>query len=229
VATPARRRRMKDRMAFIRPGLNDIDGLTLYTVEDHWPRADDGGLDAVAGWLVEHPGGVVIIDMLGRFRSLESKGNAYFSDIKALEPIQSLALSQHSLILCSHHDNKNLDVEDWEYRISGTQGVAGTADMLVGLARTPGSKLAALKFNGRDVECSDVIVRLQRNPSGWIPIGTIEGSGGRLSPEREEVVMRLWAADRELPTSKTTAIYVTWSCPITTFITFITYTFIHCC
>jgi RecA-family ATPase len=105
------KRRIKNRQKASIGTDSEIDRLEIFTVEDGFPRADEGGLDYIARWLADHPGGVVFIDTLGKFRSWEQKGSAYGADIKALEPIQALALKQHSLILCTHHDNKNLDIE----------------------------------------------------------------------------------------------------------------------
>jgi hypothetical protein len=39
---------------------------------------------------------------------------------------------------------------------------------------------------------------LQRNPSGWTAIGGCEGVGGRITPEREETLMRLWTREHTL-------------------------------
>jgi len=65
-------------------------------------------------WLKDHPGGLVMVDTLGRYRSLAAgRGNAYMLDLAALEPLQGLAISQHIAIIAAHHDNKRLDVEDW--------------------------------------------------------------------------------------------------------------------
>jgi len=75
-------------------------------------------------WLKDHPGGLVMVDTLGRYRSLAAgRGNAYMLDLAALEPLQGLAISQHIAIIAAHHDNKRLDVEDWVW---GAQSPIGS-------------------------------------------------------------------------------------------------------
>lgn len=184
------RRRIQSRARQILMGKPMPANVEIIGVEDKWERSDKGGLERIAAWVREHPGGVVIIDTLGRFRPLGGNGNAYLVDLAALEPLQQLALAQHSLVLCTHHDNKTLGVKDWVYSVSGTQAIAGTADTLLGLAVNPGSDIALLKLHGRDVEPQTLIVRLHREPSGWMFVGRVLGDA-TLTPDREEVIRKL--------------------------------------
>lgn len=188
-------RRMKSRLLKVLGGRHAPSRLTIVTVEDKWPRADQGGHQRILAWLTEHPGGMVMIDTLGRFRSLAAnRGNAYMLDLAALEPLQGLAISQHVPIIAAHHDNKRLDAEDWVYSISGTQAIAGTADTLWGLARRVSSDVAMLRTYGRDTDESNLILRLKEggdhNPFGWYAIGR-STSGAQLTPDRETVIRAL--------------------------------------
>lgn len=189
------RRRMKSRLLKILGGRTAPERLTIKTVEDKWPRADRGGHQQIATWLTVHPGGMVMIDTLGRYRSMSAgRGNAYLADLAALEPLQSLAINQHVAIIAAHHDNKRLDVDDWVYSISGTQAIAGTADTLWGLARRASSEIAMLRTYGRDTDEANLILRLKPSvnnvPFGWAAIGR-SMSGAQLTPERESIIRAL--------------------------------------
>ncbi len=190
------RRRLRKRQRQLLAGLPEPELLDLITVENKWPRADQGGQELLASWLTEpeHAGGLALIDTVGRYRPLAGHGNAYMLDLAALEPLQSMALERHSTILASHHDNKRLDVGDWVYSISGTQAVAGTADTLLGLSRRAGSDLALLKTHGRDTDETNLILRLDQEPFGWTAIGAVLGDGGQLTPEREAIIHALTGA-----------------------------------
>jgi hypothetical protein len=200
VAMEDGKRRMKSRLLKVLGGRPAPERLTIKTVEDKWPRADQGGHERIQCWIGDHPGGMVMIDTLGRYRSLAAgRGNAYMLDLAALEPLQGLAISQHVAIIAAHHDNKNLGVEDWVYSISGTQAIAGTADTLWGLARSASSDLAMLRTYGRDTDEANLILRLKQGgqynrngqpvtlPFGWSCIGT-STSGSQLTPDRESVI-----------------------------------------
>jgi hypothetical protein len=101
------------------------------------PKADAGGLEFLSAWLGKHPEArLVIIDVLQRFRSRSTgrNGNAYAEDYDELEPLQVLAGTHGVCVLLLHHYNKTMGQEDWVDRISGTAGVSGSCDTVLGLS-----------------------------------------------------------------------------------------------
>ena len=55
-------------------------------------------------------------------------------------------------MLLIHHTNKNVKAQDWQSWISGTEGLAATADTTLVLTRRRNESAAKLSFTGRDIE-----------------------------------------------------------------------------
>lgn len=144
-----------------------------------WPKRDDGGLEAVDAWLGQHPNArVVVVDTLQRFRGVGGIGkedrNAYAADYQLSGELQELALKHDVVIVAVHHYRKSLSEVDWVDQISGTNGIAGAADTLMGFERQRGEKVAVLKVTGRDIEEQEYALAFDAAKYGWIITGTAE-------------------------------------------------------
>ena len=95
---------------------------------------------------------LVIIDTLGRWRTMSSTQYNYQADVKVLADLQQAAIRSGCSMLLIHHTNKNRDSSDSFRSISGTQGIAGTVDASMVLTRERNTAAAKLEFTRRDIE-----------------------------------------------------------------------------
>jgi hypothetical protein len=123
--------------------------LTVWTKCERW---DQGGQEALHGWLKEHPDTrLVVVDVFARMRTPAQNGSAYEADYEAMSGIQKLAGRFGTAIVVAHHTRKAAS-EDFVETVSGTNGLAGAADTLLVLRRSRGQADATLHVTGRDVE-----------------------------------------------------------------------------
>ncbi len=167
-----------------------------------WPTRDDGGLEAVDTWLGAHPQArLVIIDTLQRFRggnAGEGDKNAYAADYGVSAELQELAMKHEVVIVAIHHYRKSLSETDWVDQISGTNGIAGAADVILGFERKRGEQTAILRVTGRDIEKEgDYAMVFDTARYGWIVAGTAEDL--EVSREAFEFTKALWDAGRGEP------------------------------
>jgi hypothetical protein len=144
------RRRYRDRAARMLGGLDTTapDRLSVCT---NWPRAGSGGLARIGVWLKAHPGGLVVIDTLARFRDPpRGRGGSYDEDYRAVAELKTLADTHEAAVLVIHHTRKGA-AEDPFDEVSGTLGINGAADSLMVLDRQRGADVAALYITGRDL------------------------------------------------------------------------------
>lgn len=124
--------------------------------ETQWPLANAGGVEAIDTWLIAHPNArLVVVDVLERFRPRRSaKGNLYTEDYDALKGLKALAYKHHIAVLVVHHTRKGA-TDDPLAMVSGTQGLAGSADGVLVLERGRMGARGSLKVMGRDIpdEC----------------------------------------------------------------------------
>lgn len=149
----------------------DLARLTLVTQA---PRQNDGGLEYIRWWLINHPEArLVIIDTLQMFRTqLSGKGSMYSEDYDVVSEIKKLADEFDVPFLIIHHLKKAKDNEDWLNKISGSQGIAGAADSIFVLERARVNNGGILHRTGRDVEEMDFAMTL--DGFGWVLQGDAE-------------------------------------------------------
>jgi hypothetical protein len=134
-----------------------------------WPRADQGGVEAIEKWCIERPDArLVVIDVLARFRVPAHSKNVYAEDYAALSKLQELAIGKSIAILVIHHTRKG-ESEDPMEEISGTLGLSGSADAFMVLKRT--SSGATLSGRGRDLEDVDLAVQFSDETCRWTILG----------------------------------------------------------
>ena len=142
------RRRIQDRLTNIL-GLFGDWSERLYLLHSIAP-------DHVGGLLTkfyrEHPGGLAIIDTLGKIRvSAPTTGNVYADDYKFVGALKAIVDAYPgSGLLIVHHDRK-AHAEDFVSGTSGSNGIAGAADSILALSRKRNSDQGALRVTGRDI------------------------------------------------------------------------------
>jgi hypothetical protein len=145
------------------------DRLNLAT---EWPRADDGGVEAIRDWIAATPGArLVIVDVLAMFRAT-SRGrdqSAYDGDYMAIKSLQSLAMETGVAIVIVHHTRKSGGEADPFEKVSGTLGLSGAADTTIILDRDGNG--ATLYGRGRDIEEVETAVEFDRMSCRWRALG----------------------------------------------------------
>jgi hypothetical protein len=117
------------------------------------PRMTEGLEDEINDWLDDHDGGLVVIDVLAKVRPDGRVGlNAYDEDYKTLGGLMAV-FHKHpgSCCLLVTHDRK-AGSDDWLSMITGTHGVAGSADAALWIERRREEFTGAIHLTGRDIE-----------------------------------------------------------------------------
>jgi RecA-family ATPase len=174
-------RRMQDRIKKLgRPAPANL------TIAHEWPRLDEGGLDAIEGWLDDHKNArMIIIDVLARFKGQgKGRGNAYELDYEQIAPIQALAKRRGVAILVVHHLRKG-DAQDPMDLVSGSLGQVGPADGVLILRRKRGDKHGSLFVMGRDIK-DERDLAVQFNDARWKILGNAEEI--QVSDQRQRVL-----------------------------------------
>src|SRR5450759_2149020 len=146
-------RRLQARLATI---LDDVQQAPsrLYMATT-WMRLDDGGLDELRAWLVEHPAArLVVVDTLAIVRSqkaLRRDSGLYEEDYAALRGLKALADAFGVAIVVVHHTRKMAAIDPLDL-VNGTHGLSGAADAVLVLQRERVKTDAKLHVMGRDVE-----------------------------------------------------------------------------
>jgi hypothetical protein len=164
-----------------------------------WPRMDQGGLDHLKNWLVEHPEArLVIVDTLGRFRAPDNgRGSAYQNDYEIGAVLKPIADAYGVALVLLHHTRKQ-EASDVLDTVSGTQGLTGSVDALLMLRRERGQMDAALYVTGRDIEHEqDYALLFNAEACTWASLGTVHDA--KLGRERMAVLDFLTRAGPSKP------------------------------
>lgn len=142
-------RRMQDRCRKLLAPDEAIPGLFHYLTSVQPGRA----LATIEAFLRRYPDtAMVVIDTLGKVMPQAAPGeSAYQRDYRVGGQIKRIADDRPGLaVVVLHHDRK-AGSEDFVDSVSGTHGLAGSADTIVVLARKRQSNEGLLKVTGRDV------------------------------------------------------------------------------
>jgi hypothetical protein len=152
LALEDRVRRIQNRARKVLKGLAvQASGRLQIAVE--WLRQDRGGLQQLEGWLdgVDNPR-LVIVDVWARFRTASTgKRSAYDEDYECAAEVKKVVDKRNCSLLLVHHCKKG-KADDVIEEVSGTLGLAGSADGTMVLVRARGENEATLHVTGRDVD-----------------------------------------------------------------------------
>ncbi|WP_137702884.1 AAA family ATPase [Marimonas lutisalis] len=135
-----------------------------------WPRLDVSGLDALEGWLGQHPDArLIIIDTLATVRpSGNSRDSLHQSDYQALRGLHALANTRGIAIVVIHHVRK-ADADDRFDTVSGSTGLTGAADATLVLSNSTDGKV--LYGRGRDLVEFESAVAFDQATCRWSDLG----------------------------------------------------------
>jgi hypothetical protein len=127
-----------------------------------------GGAGRIATWLDSHPGArLVVLDVLARVRGVAPNNmSSYDADYLAMGALKRLADRYGVAILVVHHTRK-ASAEDFTDTVSGTNGLAGSADAVLVLRRSRGKAAAELHVTGRDVAEAEYALDFDPRSGHW--------------------------------------------------------------
>ena len=188
-------RRLYSRIGKLLDGGDPPDGFHIAT---EWWTLDEGGAEALDGFLAEHPDTrLVVVDTLKKIRPRTSGNRAVYDvDYEALEPLLPLAAEHRVAILVNHHLRK-MDADDPLDTISGSTGLSGGVDGALVLKRERGRADAFLYVTGREIEDErELALKWDQNLANWTIVG--DADEYRLSEERAEIVRTLEETDKPM-------------------------------
>lgn len=161
-----------------------------------WSRLDMGGLKQLDLWIASRKQpALVIVDVWNRFcPRVRGHVNAYSQDAEAMAHLKALADHHGVTVLVIHHTRKLppglSEVDDFISEVSGTLGLAGTADGIMALIRTRRDESqATLHFTGRDQGDGQFVVEFDAKTMCWKSLGTqAEYAAG---PLQEKILVHL--------------------------------------
>ncbi len=118
---------------------------------------------------------LIIIDTLQKIRTGANKNEgAYAADYRELGLLKSFADKHNICMLVVHHLRKQKDSDVFN-KISGTNGIMGTADTLLIIEKTNrSSDDAELHITGRDVEEESLFLQFDNTTCEWTSNGNAE-------------------------------------------------------
>jgi hypothetical protein len=163
-------------------------------VTDEVARLDEGLLDGLRAWAVEHAGArLVVIDGLEGVRPLRDRfnGAAYRADYHALKALADLAKELNLAVVVLHHTRK-MAADDPQDLISGTNGLAGVVDSTLVLQQAQSATV--LSVRGRRVRAAEWQLVWKDGRWGIAGLPTL----ARMSEERLRVLQALRLAGGRL-------------------------------
>lgn len=130
-------------------------------------RLDDGLVEALEGWMEQHPDArLIVLDTWAHIKPVSAgRGNAYDEDAQGLRPLHMFAKRHPGLAVVVVHHVRKAEADDVFDTISGTHGLTGMADTLMVMSRQGDS--CTLAGQGRDIEGYEKIIERDRCTGGW--------------------------------------------------------------
>lgn len=129
---------------------------------------------------------MVVIDTLGKVMPQAAPGEgAYQRDYRVGGRLKRIADEHPGLALLVLHHDRKAGSDDFVDSVSGTHGLAGSADTIVVLARKRQSTEGLLKVTGRDVEENEYALKLTDGVA-WQLDGANLGAAADRARQREE-------------------------------------------
>lgn len=152
------------------------------------PLFSQGGLDLIRAWIEQADlPKLVVIDVLAKVRDRRQKDqNLYDADYAAMQGLKAIADEYGIAIVVIHHLRK-MDADDPLDQVSGTTGLAGSADTVLVLSRT--STGVVLHGRGRDIEDVEKAVQFDQRTCTWNVLG--DASTVQYSEQRAAILAAL--------------------------------------
>jgi AAA domain/Bifunctional DNA primase/polymerase, N-terminal len=158
---------------------------------------DEGGLDGIQAWCKSHPKRrLIILDVLAKVRGRKRRDEEQYQyDYRMISGLQELSLRYKVAIIVVHHVRKTT-AEDVLDTVSGTTGIAGSADSVMVLGRA--ERAVRLYLRGRDIEETDKVVTFDKATGTWSIEGDFDEVGGSLKGLRRQIYDHLVRAGQSM-------------------------------
>lgn len=152
--------------------------------------------DAIVGvieaWMRRNPEtAMIVLDTLGRVMPRAEQGEtSYERDYRIGEKLKAIADRHPGLALeVVHHTRKTIGT-DFIDEMSGTQGLAGSADAVMVLRRSRGESDGSLHVTGRDISEDEYALRMAQGRF-WMLDGTTLAEAADRARARKDMLPRL--------------------------------------
>jgi hypothetical protein len=117
------------------------------------PHIGSGLEEDVSAWLDDHPGGLVVIDVLAKVRPTSTgKGSVYDEDYSIVGAMQSVSKSKPGCSIAMITHDRKAASEDFLTTVTGSRGIVGVADWIWVIKRDRLQTDGTLYVTGRDIE-----------------------------------------------------------------------------
>ena len=161
-------------------------------------RLDDGGIEALDGFLEDHPDTkLVIVDTLARLKPrVSGRRTQYDEDRDSVDSLVPLA-DKHGIAILLVHHLREMQSDDPLDMITGSVGLIGSVDGALVLKRERGKADAYLHIDGRDIEHpTELALEWNRKTVTWTILG--DAKEYRMSEGRRAILASLENADEPL-------------------------------
>ncbi|MBX3664979.1 MAG: AAA family ATPase [Burkholderiales bacterium] len=168
-------RRLQARL--LKHELGRFGDANLFFYETEWPRAGEGGEQAIEAWLRATPNArLVIVDTLEKIRPRRTRnGSVYADDYAATQELKKLSDKYGITILIIAHNKKGKSENDDPLElVSGSMGLTGGSDGALVIERPRGQTDAKLHVSGRDIEYepdAGYVIRFNKATCKWEMVG----------------------------------------------------------
>lgn len=187
-------RRLKNRMNSILKGARAPEQFDFATSA---LDIGEGLMEQLENYVQGHTGtGLIVIDTLQKVRAASSgRESAYSADYREIGILKRFADKHNLCILLVHHLRKMGDDSDPFNRISGTNGIMGSADSIFVMSRAKRNDTrTTLSITGRDIESRDTVIEFDKEDHRWHVLGDsdwLEEERARLEYENSPIVQTI--------------------------------------
>jgi len=146
----------------------------------HYLTRSEPGLivPTIRAWLDRNPGTrLIVLDTLGKVMPAAKQGeSSYQRDYRIGSAIKSIADDHPGLAFVIVHHDRKAESGDFVDAVSGTNGIAGSADTIVLLARDRHAETAVLNVTGRDVYEAEYGLHRAASGSWSLTGGTLDNA-----------------------------------------------------
>lgn len=167
------RRRLQKRIGLLLQGTPAPNNLYL---ETKCPPLGDALFSKLDDYLDKHPDiKLVIIDTLQMVRNADSAGvYSYSGDYADIRLLKEYGMRRKVSFLLVHHVRKSKDESNPFANISGTNGIAGSVDTMMVLAKNSGESNSTLHVTGKDVSSASLVLEMDEDTMRWGALGDAE-------------------------------------------------------
>lgn len=167
-----------------------LEGLYEFCPEDEW-QFNKAGMDDVEGFLAEHPEmKIIVLDTMENLvpypEKMDTGLNAMQRDVQRLKPLRKWCARLNVNLIIIHHPKKGRQEGDFFSQMSGSQGIRGTAETIIGIEPDGDSEeLFRLRSSSRFMPGLDIELERKKGSPHW---HRYAGGDVEVSPFQAQIV-----------------------------------------